>query len=116
MLSIQKSKFFSNCFFVVWYVFINLNASIHLLKMNKPHLKRKKDAQIKTARNKNSKPGKKTSRQRKLAYRKNAFVLPLPDVFSLKRNELIEFLPIASKYWLFSAIMAMYDEINPPES
>ena len=43
-----------------------------------------------------------------------SFVLQVqqPCVFNMTRAELLDYLPRASKVWLFAAIIAMFDEMN----
>ena len=35
-----------------------------------------------------------------------------PCVFNMTRAELLDYLPKASKVWLFAVIIAMFDELN----
>lgn len=41
----------------------------------------------------------------------NAHKLPLPYVFKMTRAELLAFLPRASRFWLFCAVLALYDKV-----
>lgn len=41
----------------------------------------------------------------------DVFKMPLPFVFEMAREELIDFLPRASQFWLFCTIIALYDKI-----
>ena len=38
--------------------------------------------------------------------------IPTPNIFDIKRDELLAFLPYASVAWLLGALLALYDEYN----
>lgn len=41
-----------------------------------------------------------------------SFHLKQPCIFEMTRKELLDYLPKAPKVWLFSVIIAMYDELG----
>ena len=41
----------------------------------------------------------------------NVFRMPLPLIFEMPRGELVDFLPQASRFWLYCAVIALYDKV-----